>query len=322
MNMSRKLIVTIRQLQEGHRSQIRAVAAAHGFKVHFFENNTDSLPALADAEVIFGQSALLAKNAPRLRWLCTPSAGVNQFTAPGLFASEDAVLTNSSGAYGVTIAEHIVMVTLTMMRRQQEYAEIVARLEWKRDLAVRSIRDSRITILGTGDIGRETAVRLRAFSPAWIIGMNRGGHDPLGLFDRVLKQDQLPDVLPKTDLLILCLPGTPETKQIINEERLATLPDGALIVNVGRGDAIDQSAIERELRTGRLYAALDVFQQEPLPKESSLWGCPNLLITPHIAGNMTLDYTLDRIVALFLEDFENYCEGRPLLRKVDLKQGY
>ena len=171
---------------------------------------------LADAEILFGYSALLSKNAPRLRWLCTPSAGVNQLTAPGAIASAKAVVTNSSGAYGVTIAEHIIMVTLELMRRQQEYAQIVSRREWKRDLAVRSIRDSRVTLLGTGDIGQEAAIRLRAFTPACIVGVNRSGKNPRGLFDRVLTQDQLYTVLPETDLLILSLPGTSETDKMID----------------------------------------------------------------------------------------------------------
>ena len=320
--MSRKLIVSIAQLTEQHRADIRSAAAAHGFEVIFFENDAEALPALADTEIIFGQSAELAKNAPRLRWLCTPSAGVNQFTAPGTFTSADAVLTNSSGAYGVTIAEHIIMVTLELMRRQPEYEQIVSNREWTRNLAVRSIRDSRVTLLGTGDIGQEAAIRLRAFMPACIAGVNRGGKNPRGLFDRVLTQDQLNTVLPETDLLILSLPGTSETNQMIDEKRLSLLPDSSFLVNVGRGTAIDQQALERELRAGRLHAALDVFEQEPLPREDPLWDCPNLLITPHTAGNMTLAYTKNRIVSLFLEDFENYCAGRPLARQVSLKQGY
>jgi phosphoglycerate dehydrogenase-like enzyme len=320
--MSRKLVVSIAQLLEQYRADICSAAAAHGFEVIFFENDAEALPALADAEILFGQSVLLSKNAPRLRWLCTPSAGVNQFTAPGTFASAEAVLTNSSGAYGVTIAEHIIMVTLELMRRQPEYEQIVSNREWTRNLAVRSIRDSRITLLGTGDIGQEAAIRLRAFMPSCIAGVNRSGKNPHGLFDRVLTQDQLNTVLPETDLLILSLPGTSETNQMIDEKRLSLLPDSAFIVNVGRGNAIDQQALERELRAGRLHAALDVFEQEPLPREDPLWDCPNLLITPHTAGNMTLAYTKNRIVALFLEDFENYCAGRPLARQVNLKQGY
>ena len=179
--------------------------------MRFFNSDAEALPFLADAEIVFGQSAALAKNAPALRWLCTPSAGVNQFMGDHVFASPDAVLTNSSGAYGVTIAEHIVMLTLEALRRQKEYSAIVARREWKRDLPVRSIRDSRITLLGTGDIGREAAIRLRAFGPACLRGVNRSGSNPGGLFDAVAKQENLAQVLPETDILIASLPGTAET---------------------------------------------------------------------------------------------------------------
>ena len=109
---------------------------------------------------------------------------------------------------------------------------------------------------------------------------------------------------------------------MLDARRLALLPDQALVINVGRGSVIDQRALEKELRAGRLCAALDVFEQEPLPAEDSLWDCPNLLMAPHVAGNMTLPYTKDRIVALFLEDFENYCDGKPLHRQIDLAKGY
>ena len=322
MSMSRNLIVTIAQLTEQHRAHIRSAAGAQGFTVTFFEEDAEAIPVLPDAEILFSQSGRLARLAPRLRWQCTPSAGINQFTAPDTFVSAETLLTNSSGAYGVTIAEHIVMVTLDLMRRQQEYAQIVARREWRRDLAVRSIRDCRVTLLGTGDIGQETAIRLRAFTPARLIGVNRSGANPRGLFDAVFAQEQLPTLLPETDLVILSLPGTADTDRMIDEERLSLLPDGAFLVNVGRGNAVDQRALERELRAGRLFAALDVFEKEPLPREHPLWDCPNLLITPHVAGNMTLPYTQDRIVELFLEDFENYCAGRPLKRQVDLNRGY
>lgn len=320
--MGKKLVVVNPALEDVHIRQIRAIAEKNGFEALFFQKTAQALPYLGDAEVVFGQSARLAQNSPRLRWLCTPSAGVDHFTGPGVFASPDAVLTNSSGAYGVTIAEHIIMFALEMLRRQMDYSAIVARREWKRDLPVRSIKGSRVTLLGTGDIGREAAVRLRAFGPASLVGVNRGGGNPQGLFDRIVLQDALDAVLPETDILVISLPGTPETFHMLDERRLALLPDHALIINVGRGSVIDQKALEKELRAGRLCAALDVFEQEPLPPDDSLWDSPNLLIAPHVAGNMTLPYTKERIVALFLEDFENYCAGRPLLRQVDLKKGY
>ena len=320
--MERKLIVVLDGLEESLRESIRKAAERHGFSVSFYNSSSEALPYLADAEIVFGQSAVLAKNAPVLCWLCTPSAGVNHFTAPGCFANPNAVLTNSSGAYGVTISEHIVMVTLELLRRQQEYSSYTLAGKWFRGLPIRSIMGSRITLLGTGDIGQETAMRLRAFRPAGITGINRGGNNPHGLFDRVEKQEQLDSILPETDILVISLPGTAETLHMLNARRLAMLPDHALIINVGRGTVIDQPSLEAELRKGRLFAALDVFEQEPLPDDDPLWNCPNLLITPHVAGDMTLPYTRQRIVELFLEDFENYCAGRPLARQVDLKRGY
>ena len=318
----RKLIVTIGVLEACHREKIRAAAEKREFEVSFFENEQESLPHLTDAEVVFGQGAVLAKNSPNLRWLCTPSAGVNQFLGEHVFASPEAVLTNSSGAYGVTIAEHVVMLILEVLRRQQDYTEIVSRREWIRNLPVRSIRDSRITLLGTGDIGQEVAIRLRAFGPACMTGVNRSGRNPGERFDCVVRQDALDSVLPETEILIISLPGTADTFHMLDARRLAMLPEHALVVNVGRGTVVDQKALEQELRAGRLCAALDVFEEEPLPPEDSLWTCPNLLMAPHVAGNMTLPYTKNRIVDLFLEDFERYCDGKPLERKVDLKKGY
>ena len=220
--------------------------------MQFFNSDVAALPALNDAEIVFGQSATLAKNSPRLRWLCTPTVGVNQFLGADAFVSPNAVLTNSSGAYGVTIAEHVVMITLEMLRRQLEYNAIVRRREWVRNLPMRSIKNSRIALLGTGDIGRECAIRLRAFGPASLTGVNRSGRNPRELFDQAIPQDQLDSVLPQTDILIISLPGTAETFHMLDARRLDLLSDGALVVNVGRGTVIDQQALEKELRAGRI----------------------------------------------------------------------
>lgn len=320
--MTRKLVVVLSALEDKHRAQILQAAERNGFEALFFDDQRQAMQALADAEIVFGHGAELSRRSPRLRWLCTPFAGVDQFTGKDAFASPDAVLTNSSGAYGVTISEHVVMMILEILRRQQDYSAIVQNRAWRRDLPVRSIRDSRIALLGTGDIGRETAKRLRAFEPAALLGVNRSGENPAQLFDRVITQDKLEEILPSAEIVILSLPSTKETERMLNARRLALLPDRALVVNVGRGSAIDQKALEKELRQGRLFAALDVFEQEPLPAGDPLWDCPNLLLTPHVAGNMTLPYTKDRIVELFLKDFENYCAGKPLARKIDLERGY
>ena len=321
--MERELAVIVSQLTDDQKTQIKKAADAHGFALSFFPDAASAAPHLQHTEVILSSSAEPAGCAPALKWFCATSAGVDAFTKPGVFASPFAMLTNSSGAYGVTIAEHIIMVTLEMMRKRTEYLKVTAQRRWERDLPIHAIHGSRVTLLGTGNIGQEAALRLRAFSPASLTGVNLRGANPGNLFDRIRTVDQLDTVLPETDLLIMSLPGTAKSAGLLGEKQLALLPNGAFLVNVGRGSAVCESALEAELRSGRLGgAALDVIETEPLPAESSLWDCPGLLITPHCSGNMTLPWTVRRIVELFLEDFENYCSGRPLLRRVNLEAGY
>ena len=133
----------------------------------------------------------------------------------------------------------------------------------------------------------------------------------------------LDQVLPETDLLVMSLPDTKETKGILSRERLSLLPKDAYIVNVGRGSAIDEEALAELLDKDELGgAALDVFQKEPLPSDSRLWKTKNLLITPHVAGNQTLKYTLNTNVDLFCEDLLNYAKGLPLKNLVDRTKGY
>ncbi len=321
--MARKMIVVVPELTQAHIASIWAAASDHGFEAEFYPDNASALPALTGAEIVFGNGTELTKNAPDLRWFCTPMAGVDVYTAPDAFLNPYAVLTNSSGAFGVAIAEHVVMVTLEMMRRQPEYLELIRRREWKRNLRIDTLLGKRITIVGTGDIGRETARRLRAFSPRRLTGVNRSGKNPLGLFDAVVPCRQMEPVLPETDVLILALPATQDTLHFLDRPRLELLPETAYVVNVGRGSTVDQTALTDMLRQGRLAgAALDVLDTEPPAADDPLWSCPRLLITPHVAGNMMLDYTVDRIVRMFLKDFENYCDGKPLSRQVDLGRGY
>ena len=142
-------------------------------------------------------------------------------------------------------------------------------------------------------------------------------------FDEMHKIDSLDEILPETDLLVMSLPSTAETIDMLNRSRIELLPEGAFVVNVGRGTAIDEEAIADALESGHLGgAALDVFKTEPLPADSRLWKIPNLLITPHVAGNLTLEHTLDKNVDMFCEDMVNFFEGRQLVHYVVRKRGY
>ena len=233
------------------------------------------------------------------------------------------LLTNSAGAYGVTIAEHIIMVTLMLLRQMQPIQEAVRRREWLPPLPMRSICGANITMLGTGDIGTTFARRAKAMGARSICGVRRTLKDADPAFDHVMTMAELETVLPDTDILVMALPATSETAGVLNRERFALLPAQAVVVNVGRGSAVDQEALAEALNAGRIAgAALDVFVPEPLPKESPLWETKNLLITPHVAGNMSLGYTRDKDVEMFCEDLDNFVAGRPLTHLVNRKLGY
>ena len=323
--MSRDLCIYLEFLTEGHKAQIRQAAEEAGFVPHFFDLDQfeEAKACLQHCEVLYAHSPELLRTAPvSLKWYCCSFAGIDPYCKdPTLFANPDCLMTNSN-VYGVTIAEHVVMVTLMLLRRMPEYEAVVRGHGWSNQLAVRSIRDNTFTILGTGDIGINTAERLRGMGAAHILGLSRSGR-PHPSFDEVRPIADLDAVLPQTKILIMGLPSTPETYHILNRERIALLSADAIVINVGRGTAVEQAPLIEALNSGRLAgAALDVMDPEPLPKDDPLWDARNIILTPHVSGNMTLGYTCDRNVELFCTDLKNYAAGRPLAGLVDRKRGY
>lgn len=326
--MSRDICIFQDFLTDDHKAQIKAAASEAGFTPHFFtESQFEEAEACLHAcncEVMYAQRPDLLRAAPEtLKWYCASSAGVDPYCAdPSLFSNPDCLLTNSN-CYGVTIAEHIVMVLLMLLRRMPDYQEIIRNHSWENQLPIRSIRDGEFTILGTGNIGAEAAARLKGMGAAKITALSRSGKSKEAVFDEVLPITQLDSVLPKTQVLIMALPGTAETAGILSRERIALLPKDAYVINVGRGSAIDQEALIDALNSGALAgAALDVMVPEPLPEGHPLWNTKNLILTPHVSGNLTLGYTRDANVALFCADLKSYAEGKPLKGLVDRKRGY
>ncbi|MDO5101081.1 MAG: D-2-hydroxyacid dehydrogenase [Eubacteriales bacterium] len=318
-----KIIVLGSELQQKHKDMIRKTVTEVKTKLCFAKSEEDIPAEFADAEVLYGYGKKTVAQNKNLKWLCVPSAGVEYLLRPGIFANQDCLITNSAGAYGVSIAEHIVMVSLMMMRQMTIVYRKTISGEWGERLPQRSLKDCRITVLGTGDIGRTFAQRAKVFEPKSMVGVCRSGICKESIFDQIYKTEELDEVLAHTDLLVMSLPNTKETQGILSRERLGLLPQGAYIVNVGRGSAIDEEALADSLDAGRLAgAALDVFVTEPLPSDSRLWNTKNLLITPHVAGNLTLGYTLDKNVEMFCEDLIRYMNGQPLTYAIDKQRGY
>ena len=324
--MTRKIVVTEGFLDETQKKAILDTAEKYGFSVTFFSSpaEAEAAGALADAEILYGGGlAPYISKAPKLKWVCSSWAGVDPYCKPGVMP-EDMLLTGASGAFGVTLSEYAVMVTLMLLRRHQFYDDAMRRTGWREGLtAQRTIKDSRITLLGAGDIGQHYAKLVRAFEPAKITAVSRSGKTSADCFDAIVPISEIETVLPETDILMMSLPSTPETEDILNRERIALLPKQAYVINVGRGSNIDEAALVDALNEERIAgAALDVMKHEPMPADDPLRTAKNILLTPHIAGNMTAPHTRNKNVAQFCEDIANYTEGRPLTYLVDRKRGY
>lgn len=320
----KKLAVLGDFLEPHHHAQIDSTAARCGFAADYYPDGHVPTELAGQYEVLYGMPDRAAlRTFTSLKWFCGSFAGVDAYLDDALYPSPDVILTNSSGAYGVTIAEHLIMVTLMLLRHASAYVLEAAAHRWGPVLPMRSIMGSTITVVGTGDIGTEFARRAKAMGAKSIRGVRRTMKPADPAFDSVHTHDQLESLLPDTDLLVLALPSTPDTIGFLSRRRIALLPKTAFVINVGRGSAIDQPALVDALNAGQLAgAALDVFVQEPIPDGDPIWDAKNLLLTPHVSGQLSLGYTRDKNVALFCEDLENYAAGRPLARYVDRKIGY
>ena len=322
----RKIAVYTSFMTAAYRQKISGAAAAAGFTADYYDSaqGTESLGAnLENYEVIFGHlPPALLKGAKHLKWLCSDFAGIEGYLDESVWPHPGCLLSNASGAYGPTISEHIIMLALMLLRRMPEYEAAALRREWPYYAPIRSITGSHVVMLGAGDIGSHTARRMKALG-ASVTGVCRSGKSGEPAFGRVLPICELDSVLPTADLLIMALPATAETAGILSRERIALLPPSAYVINVGRGSAIDQEALVEALRARRLAgAALDVMVPEPLPADHPLWGCPNTILTPHVAGNMSLGLTCDLDVEMFCRDLAHYAAGEPLERLVDRARGY
>lgn len=277
-------------------------------------SGTETVPG---AEIIIGQPPEDLSGAKLLQ---STNAGVEKLLS---HIPEDVIITNVTGAFGMVVSEYIIGGVLALSRRLFRYREQQRRHIWQEIPDENLLYGKNALILGCGDIGTATAEKLRAFGMS-ITGIRRSPAPTHG-FDRVFGMDMLRELLPETDLLICCLPHTPETIGLLSASRIALLKRGALLVNVGRGSLIDESALISTLKNGRLSGAvLDVFALEPLPESSPLWDMENVLITPHISGPSFGHFpeVERRIAGICADNISRYLSGNPLVNVIDRSGGY
>jgi len=293
------------------------------------EPSAESLEAIGDAEAYFGfgitRPVFVA--APQLRWVHSAAAGVGGALFPEMVASR-VLLSNSAGVHAIPIAEYVVAGVLHFFRGLDVAIAQQRESTWDKAFfvadgsPVREIGGAQVLIVGTGGIGSETAQRLTALG-ATCTGIRRNPRRgvPAG-FARVAGTDALDAELPGADVVVLAAPLTAESRGLMTRERLGRMKPGALLVNVARGGLVDEGALADVLRAGRLRGAvLDVFQAEPLARESPLWHLRTALLTPHISP-VSPGRFWPRALDIFCDNWARYDRGEPLRNQVDKHAGY
>jgi phosphoglycerate dehydrogenase-like enzyme len=290
--------------------------------------SAEALEAVRGAEVYLGYGIpreLFRAAGDGLRWVHSGAAGVGGALYPEMRDSQ-VVLTNSAGVHAEPMADTTLAMVLHFARGLDFAVRAQAERRWDRepfdaaDAPLRETEELAVGIVGLGGIGRAVARRFAALG-ARVLAVRRSGRDAPEGVELVSGDDALGRLLEASDVLVLTVPETPETRGMIGTAELERLPRGAVLVNVGRGRVVDEDALAGALRGGRLRgAALDVFAREPLPPESPLWGLSNVLVTPHVSG--TSHRFWRRETDLVVENVRRYLAGEPLLNTVDKHAGY
>lgn len=281
---------------------------------------------MSDAEALLRwwtpEAALrrILAGAPRIRWIHTPSAGVDNILVPEVL-ERDILLTNSAGSNAIPIAEFTLMFMLGQAKRVRELAALTPENAWERapQLRLSELAGRTALIIGLGHIGSAIARRAAAFEMR-VIGSRRRAQ-PAPHVERVVGEGGWRELLPEADYVVIAAPLTSATRGMFDAAALAQMRRDAYLINVARGEILDTPALIAALHAGQIAgAALDVTPQEPLPPDHPLWGAPNIWITPHISWSSP--QIRDRALDIFLENLRRYRAGEPLLNVVDKARGY
>ena len=254
---------------------------------------------------------------PQLRWIHTGSAGVDHILTP-TFSTRQILLTNSAGVHAPSIAEWVVACILSVEKGLPVMLEQQKLRVWE-SVERDEISSRTLLFLGAGEIARAIAHRMKAFSPRMIA--IRRTPEPSPLFDEVLSTSSVDDVIGIADWTILTIPLTLQTRGLMDAARLARTKRGSRIVNVSRGEIVDEGALVHQLNSGATGGAvLDVFSEEPLPTQHPLWSAKNVIILPHTSWRSP--QVRQRQVALFLDNARRFARGETLSNVVDPAAGY
>jgi phosphoglycerate dehydrogenase-like enzyme len=279
------------------------------------EHPQEALDRMGEVEILFSWQIPddLLKKAKRLKWFFSTAAGNEDLVQNPSFP-ESAILTKTT-IYGEMMAEYVFAYLLYFIRDLPKYFKDQRRKIW-RQVRPGRLRGKTMGLLGLGSVGKVIARCGKEFGMK-ILGVKRTP-GPVEQVDQVMGPEDLTKVMPWVDALVAALPLTAETFHLLGEKELSLMKEGAVLFNIGRGKTIDEKALLKILKAKRIKAVLDVFEDEPLPQESELWGLENVIITPHVSGiNIP-----EEICEEFVRNYERWVKGKPLIGLVDREKGY
>lgn len=302
-----EVILNLLPVTEQEKEEFAAIAPE---AEHIYSGRRKVTPEqLERATVIFGwpRGKDLAA-AGNLKWFQTMWAGTEEYDG---FLPEGAMLTSSSGSNRRSVAEHMLACTLSLCRRLPTYQDSQRAHVWADEGAMKTLLGATVLVVGAGNIGSTFGDMCQKLG-AYTIGLKRTV-TPVPGFDEVHSVDKLDELLPQADVVALVMPHSPQTVGMMNAGRIAAMKDDAILISSGRGSVLDQDALARAMKDGKLWgAALDVTEPEPLPADHPLWEVPNLIITPHVAGGMRLEITRRTCIEMAQENLKRYLKGEKL----------
>ncbi len=315
----RKVLVTI-PANEYHKDRINKAAA--GCSVEYVPAGQVTEQQIREANFIIGNApAHMIKSSENLEVLQIEWAGADAYLVPGVLSNQT-VLCIATGAYSRSVSEHAVALTMMLMKKLYLYRDAQSVSCWTDYGTVTSPVGETVLVVGLGDIGTRYAEIMKAMG-AYIIGVKRRPGICPSCVDELVLTDAIDEVIPRADIIFSILPGTKQTVNFYTKERFEMMKNSALFINCGRGNVVKSDVLLQALNQGEIAAAaVDVFEQEPLPADSPLWKQKNLVLTPHVAGGNHLSYTLDCIVDIACENLEHWINGEEYRNVIDFETGY
>jgi phosphoglycerate dehydrogenase-like enzyme len=303
----------------------RIMAVAPEATIVWFDQNGEPEAPITDAEVLLRwffsneQLARLVRQMPSLRWLHIPRAGVEGSLIPEVI-ERDIIVTNSAGVHAIPISEFVMFFALSHVKQARYLHQLQAAHQWREaNLQLQELAGTTMLIIGLGHIGQAIAERASAFGMR--VWGSRRTPRPVADVERVVGEGEWRSLLPAADFVVIAAPLTPATRGMFGRAELALMKPDAYLINIARGEIVDEVALIEALRTRRIAGAgLDVFAQEPLPPDSPFWTLPNVFVTPHISWSSP--HIRTRTLDLFAANLRTFIYQQPLQNVVDKRAGY